>query len=86
MSDDSLHQHLDLDPDLKAPELAASADWVRELEQRVQRLEKEAPAPGARFVTHDDLEARLAATHSIAPSAVATRLCPNCGSPAHKSC
>lgn len=66
--------------------LAASADWVRELEQRVQRLEKEAPAPGARFVTHDDLEARLAATHSIAPSAVATRLCPNCGSPAHKSC
>lgn len=64
--------------------LAASADWVRELEQRVQRLEN--PAPGARFVTHDDLEARLAATHSIAPSAVATRLCPNCGSPAHKSC
>jgi hypothetical protein len=80
---------------------AASANWVRELEQRiirletnpprllgrVEKLEKNQPAEGANFVTHDDLEKRLSETHpTTSPTAVAARLCPECGSPAHKNC
>lgn len=67
--------------------LAASADWVRELEQRVSKLEQNQPAEGAKFVTHDDLEKRLSESHPTTSAvAVAARLCPECGSPAHKSC
>lgn len=70
---------------IKEPELAASAEWVRELEQRILKLESK-PEEKRTFVTFDDMEARLAQTHSVAPTAVAARLCPNCGSPAHTKC
>jgi len=78
---------------IKEPELAASAEWVRELEQRLANMEawakavKEKFEGESRFITADDLEKRLSESHpSTSKTAVAARLCPNCGSPAHKSC
>lgn len=99
---------------------AASANWVRELEQRIAVLEadradkrlavleadhvgkddlardvasikedweKILPPPGKNFVTSDDLEKRLSESHpTTSPTAVAARLCPECGSPAHRNC